>query len=290
MQIRKIKNGVSVFLATRKPKIWISICYFKKLHKFFRWKHPVDLNEKIRWLQFNSDTGMWPILADKYKVRNYLEGLGYGHILRVLYGVWECVDDINFDILPDKFIIRTNKASGDTILVNKLDVGYNEADIRFRLKNSLENKYGVLSVEIHYLEIPPLIIAEQYLEPREGDVSIIDYKFFCFYGFVHSLFTISNRRGDHLYDQNVYNLDWESLPNCIKPKYRNNKQLCKPIKLDEMVRIASELSRPFPFVRIDLHEHNGNIYFSEFTFVPSAGVENEFSQEYLEELGNLIEI
>lgn len=283
-------NTICVFFAVHMPKLWITVWYLKKFHRFLRWKNPKNLNEKIRWMQFNSDTTIWSQLADKYRAREYVSNLGYSNILRDLYGVWKHVEDINFDVLPDKFIIRTNKACGDTILVNKLD-NFEEENIRKQLRTSMMETYGIWSVEPHYSKIDPLIIAEQYLEPCENQESIIDYKFFCFKGIVHSLFTISNRNiNGHTYDQNVYNLNWESMPQCLKPKFRNLKEIEKPRGLDEMVRIASDLSRPFPFVRIDLYESNNKIYFGEFTFTPSAGMDNEFSQAYIDELGELIQL
>lgn len=285
-----LKRICGIFFAVNFPKLWISVCHLKKCHRFLKWWNPRDLNEKIRWMQFNSDTSLWPLLSDKYRVREYLSDLGYSNILRRLYGVWERVEDIDFDKLPERFVIRTNKSSGDTILVNKFE-NYDEESIRKQLSESLIRNHGVLTVEPHYSQIKPVIIAEQYLEPCKGQISIIDYKFFCFSGCVHSLVTLSNRNSDGShYEQNVYNLNWKSMPKCLRPQYRSSKELEKPKMLAEMIKIASDLSRPFPFVRIDLFESNDKIYFGEFTFTPSAGMDNEFSQEYLEELGELIKI
>lgn len=283
-------NKICIFFAVNMPRLWVSVWYLKKFRKFLRWKKPHDLNEKIRWMQFYSDTTIWSQLADKYRVREYISNLGYSHILRDLYGVWRCVDDIDFNILPDRFAIRTNKSCGDTILVNKLE-NFDAESVRNQLSASLMEKYGVLSVEPHYSRIDPLIIAEQYLEPTRCQESIIDYKFFCFKGTVHSLFTISNRSKDgHTYDQNVFNLNWECMPECLNPKFRNSKIIEKPNHLSEMIQIASDLSRPFPFVRIDLYESNNKVYFGEYTFTPSAGMDNEFSPSYLDELGALIKL
>ena len=126
------------------------------------WNHPTEFNEKIRWMQFYTDTSKWSLLADKYQVRKYLEGKGHSDILVKLYGVWDKAEDIDFDVLPDSFVLKTNHGYGEVVIVrDKAQI--DKDSIRRRMSRFQRTPFGYNTAEVHYLKIKPVIIAEELL-------------------------------------------------------------------------------------------------------------------------------
>ena len=162
------------------PKELAEILHRKYFKKDIDWKNPRDFNEKIRWLQFYTNTDEWSRLADKYVVREYVREKGYGDILVKLYGKWDKARDIDFDSLPNSFILKTNHGSGEIIAVKdkrKVDL----EKIRRKMQKYLDTPFGIITAEPHYLKIKPCIIAEELLVQDGGiSSSLIDYKFFVF--------------------------------------------------------------------------------------------------------------
>ncbi len=288
--------------------VWISLfpdsyaCYFYEVAygKKLDLKNPKDYNEKIQWLKVYSDTTQWADLTDKFKVRNYIDKCGLSHMLVDLYGVWENANKIDFDSLPEKFVLKTNHGSGKNLLVydkSKLD----ETNTKILLNRWLNEKYGCMSFQPHYWSIERRIIAEELLENTDSqDVSssLIDYKFFCFHGEPYILNVISDRTNqtiginrksaDYCYRENLYDLDW----NIVKDGYHNSfpkeqlSSIPKPKCFEEMKSVCEILSQPFPQVRVDLYEVNGKIYFGELTFTP--GELEDFSPDLLKRMGDKI--
>ena len=145
--------------AKNNPKKWAEKLYKKNFGRPIDWKNPTEFNEKIRWMQFNTDTSEWSLLADKYRVREYISSKGYGHILIKLYGKWDKAEDIDFTSLPNSFILKTNHGSGEIIVVKDKSKA-NLEKIRIKMKNYLNTPFGIWSYEPHYLKIKPCIIAE----------------------------------------------------------------------------------------------------------------------------------
>ena len=171
--------------------------------------NPRDLNEKINWCKFYSDTSMWGKLADKYAVRGYVKEKGLEDILVKLYGVWDDVDKIDFESLPDSFILKSNNGSGTNLIVN------NKADLdlektRKLLKGWLETPFGYKLGEPHYLTIKPMIIAEELLDASKQHIStssLIDYKFFCANG-EPSYILVIPERSKGMMKVAVYDINW----------------------------------------------------------------------------------
>ena len=266
-------------------------------------KNPVDFNEKVQWLKIYSDTSDWTTCADKYKVREYLTQKGFGDHLAKLYGVWERAEEIDFSVLPEKFVLKTNSGYGHVILVedkSKLDID----ETVTRLNKWVGERYGLVTFEPHYWNIERRIIAEEYLQDEYNtslSSSLIDYKFYCLNGEPHTI--------EALYDRNVvvvgakaettstslkacaFDLDWN--PRTEIYANRGDHPACpiipKPKRLDEMLRITRALSEPFPQVRVDLYEVDRKIYFGELTFTPGGGLEI-FSWDYFLEMGNKLDL
>lgn len=276
------------FVSKRYPKLYSSYLFKKELGRSMNWKNPKDLDQKITWMSFNTDTSLWSRLADKYLVREFVKEMGCEEIIIPLLGRWKSVDEIDFSSLPDKFVIKTNCSCGDSTIVknkSRMDVKY----VKKRLQNALDDPMGYETAELHYLKIDPCIIAEQLLEPRNGIIT--DYKVYCFHSKPYCIFTGSNRDVvNHTVDFNVFSTKWERWNHCMSPAYRNDIQVPKPDSLNEMLRYAEILSKPFPFVRVDFYDIDGKVYLGEMTFTPKKGRQLFFTKEFSEELGALLHI
>lgn len=270
---------------------WI-INYWYRIHygKDINLDEPKDFDEKINWLKLNADTSLWTLLADKYAVRKYIEDKGLKHVLNEMYGVYDRAEDIDFEALPDSFVIKTtNGGGGKTVLIVKskhdLDILATVKKLNAWLKMPVGYRYG----EYHYLGIKPRLIVEKYLAPEAGNDSLTDYKFNCFNGEPYSVFLCSDRIGQAVH-YSIYNLDWNLCKDCIEPEFRTSKQFRRPESFDRMIEYSRVLSEGFPFVRVDWYEIDGKLVFSELTFTPGAGFQSFYSAEYRRELGGMLKI
>ncbi len=287
-------------LITTGPIWWIRMAGFRrnpkgradsKYHAIFGrhidWENPREFNEKIRWMQFYGDTGLWPRLADKYSVRRYLEEQGYGDILVPLYGVWESADEVDFDSLPESFIIKTTHGCEGVFAVpdkSKEDLPL----LRRRLAKSISTEFGVESAEPHYLAIKPRIIAEALLPNDSGfSSSVVDYKLYCFDGEPEIIGVFYDRPPrSHQMACTFYDKDWIRHDEWRSPAVTlPSKDVPRPKTLDRMIEAARTLCAPFPFVRFDLYEAGGKLYFGEFTFTPGQASGGSLHPSLFEVLG-----
>ena len=269
-------------------KVWL-----KKYGHKIDWNHPRDINEKIQWLICFGDTSKWPDLADKYKVREYIIEKGYGNLLTKLYGVWDDAHNIEFDSLPNKFVLKCNHDSGSYHLIDKAK-GFDRDFVTNDLNAHLKVKYGYKGCERHYNKIKPLIVAEEFLEEKGNtfSTSLVDYKVWCFDGKPYCVFVAYNRTHEHLYT-NVYDLNWQVHPewSVFTDHYRDGGgRIPRPDKLEEMLKIASDLSVGHPQVRVDFYIIKDKIYFGEMTFASDCGRMGYFTQDFLKELGKQVTI
>jgi len=286
------------------PKWYGKYLYKKVMGEKLNLENPKNLNEKIQWLKIYSDISQWTDLADKFKVRGYVEQCGLGYILTKLYGVWHKAEDIDFNTLPDKFVLKTNQSFGQAVIV-KDKKAIDEKKIKMRLNKWVKTRYGLMSFEPHYWNIERKIIAEELLEDDENSAmssSLVDYKFWCFHGAPYLVMVLYDRKNKIIGDLNelpksgvqacVYDLDWNLRPEIISGRHANDKPLImpKPKCFDEMIRISKILSKPFPQVRVDLYCVHGKVYFGELTFTSRGGYIDSFSDEYLIKMGEKIDI
>ena len=280
------------FLGHFFPKKVIDYRFYDAYGRFINWNSPKSLDEKINWLKIYSDTSLWPNLADKYEVRKYVSERGFSDSLVKLYGKWDKVEDIDWNSLPNHFIIKTNNGSGDVIkCYNKNTFDY-QKNIK-TLKKLLHLKFGYDMGEQQYAKIRPCIIAEELLDSNNQAFksdSLIDYKFLSFNGKPTYIWVCFNRT-HHSTDVAVYDLDWHFHPefSVSTSHYKlYTKPLPRPKALEEMLHMASVLSKGFPFVRVDLYEVGGKAYFGEMTFTPAAGFNTFFSNNFQMILGKKI--
>lgn len=251
---------------------------------------PNNLIEKIVWMQFHTDTSLWTTCADKYSVRSYVEEKGLSHILPKLYGTWEKVADINWNLLPQKFVMKTNNSCGQNLIVrNKHELDIDNTKIK--LDKWLKERYGHKNAQLHYLRIKPRIIAEELLEDPSlpKGTNLIDYKIVCINGEPESILVVSDRQHNE-YKVSFFDLEWNNISEKALNKDSNhygNISVPRPKNLETMIEYARILSAPFPQVRVDFYDINGKIYFGELTFTTGYGYR---SFEYSEYLGSKINL
>lgn len=277
----------------KRHPIWVAEKVYKtEFGRPINWEHPVEMNEKIRWMQFYSDTSKWTELADKYKMREYVNGKGYGDILVSLLGVWKDARDIDFTRLPESFVVKTNHASGDSIVVRHKSQT-NLEKVRIKMKRSLKQPFGDLTAEPHYLLIKPCIMAEKMLPNDSGlSSSIIDYKFYCIKGKPYCCRVVYDRSlKPYLYHSTFYDMQWSRHDEWNAPHLiASSKDIPRPMTLERMVKACHDLGAEFPFVRIDFYEAKGKLYLGEFTFTPDALKGGDLSHELCYEIGRKIDL
>jgi hypothetical protein len=252
-------------------------------------KNPRNLDEKINYMSFYTDTSLWSEMADKVKVRDYVIKCGFPEILNQIYGIYNSPDEIDYNALPDKFVLKTNHASATNIFIkdkNKISTN----DIKKKLNKWLKIDYGYKTATPHYSRIAPKVIAEKYLLENNGyERSLTDYKIYCFHGIPQYIFIFSDRiPNTHVYSKMIYDANWQAHPEYIRKGLKIAQVRPKPKSFEKMIGIAKELSKPFSFVRVDLYEIDGEPIFSELTFTP--GHNSAANSQFLLEMGEMIHL
>ena len=276
------------------PVQLVQIRYFVRFHRRLNLDAPQTLNEKILYLSLRTDTSLWTKCADKYEVREYVKEKGLENILVKLYGVWENPNDIDLNLLPNQFILKSTHGSGDAIIISDKNTA-NWTQIKSEFTRNLKKGYGALEGGIHYMRIKPRMIAEELLhndlESQNYSSSLIDYKIWCFNGKAHYILTCSNRTKKRL-DLMTYDVDWVAHPDytVLNREFGVGEQMPKPYNFDRMIYIAEKLAENFPVIRVDLYNIAGKIYFGELTFTSQGGMMNYHTEEFQRHAGDLIDL
>lgn len=261
------------------------VYYYLIFKSYINWENPQDLNEKINYLAFNTDTKIWTVLTDKYYVKEYIKSKKLDFLINETYQKWDNIDEIDLTELPDSFVLKTNCSCGDIVIVkDKADVDINE--IKNHFSGVLNWRFGIETAEPHYLNIKPCIFAEKLLEGN-----IIDYKVWCFNGEPYCIQTISERdiqQNKKL--MNVFDTQWNEHKDWLNHIFQNKGTVEKPKLLNEMLHYAKTLSEGFPQVRVDFYVINEQIYFGEMTFTASGGRLLSFTKEALLKMGKEVNI
>ena len=286
LQREKYKRNLTI----SEKKYLITEIFKKRVGYIPNFDNPKTFNEKLQWAKLYYENPMMTLLADKYLVKEYIEKeLGKQYVVPLI-GAYDKAEDIDFNALPDKFVIKSNWGSGDNLIVtdkSKLDI----EEVRKKLNKWMEpssNLYYAL-FENCYRDIKPKIIIEEFLESL--DKSAIDYKFLCFNGEPKYCW-ITNKYGK-VKERGFYNMDWELQDiELVEEGHSVMKTPCKkPEKFDEMVCLAKKLSKDFPHVRVDFYKLNDEtIRFGEMTFYTSNGINPWMPEGTDEMLGSLYNI
>lgn len=279
---KEYQDYLTTYNYEKKLKKWYRTATGKKLNL----KNPKTFNEKIQWLKLYDSTPIKTLLADKYLVRDWVkEKIGEKYLIPCL-GVYDSFNDIDFSKLPDKFVIKCNHGSGWNIIVkdkSRLDLKQTQQQIDLWMEQNFAFQCGY---EMHYYNIPPKIIIEQYMEDSSGELR--DYKFTCFNGKPEFIWIDEGRFSEH--KRNLYDLDWNLLPYQINTKYQHFESPQKPECLPEMLQLAEKLSSGFPYVRTDFYVINNKVYFGEMTFTSGSGSEDIFPKSFDKHLSQKLEL
>lgn len=262
--------------------------YYRKKSKgnMLNLDNPKRFSEKLQWYKLNGKDPLMQICADKNRVRKYISDLGYGYLLNEQYGVFKNVEDIDFDSLPNKFVMKAAHGSGWNIIVkdkNKL----NKKKAKMLMRSWLKQDTSWSGREWVYKDMPRSIVIEKYLEDETGELR--DYKFFCFNGQPRFMQLEVGRNTAHN-TRNFYDMDWKLMPFGKELPHNPNLNVPKPTLFDEMKKIAENLCKPFQFVRVDLYQANGKVYFGELTFFPAGGAPDFVPDQYDEIVGDMWEL
>lgn len=302
-------------------RTYLKILFYLKMGQKLNLNNPQTFNEKLQWLKLNDKNPEYTRMVDKVAVKDYvMEKIGREYLIPTL-GVWDSVDDIDFDSLPSRFVLKCSHNSGGIVVCkdkNKLDV----KKVKVRLKKELNTNYYQLYREWPYKNVPRRILAERLMTDshnvndsieyktmssndkvntyfvypsrnNEEDLKDLrDFKFFCFNGVPYLCQVISNRSTDEKID--FYDMNWHRLIGLIgliglnEHIHNSVSEINCPISFIKMKKIAVALSQNIPFVRIDLYEIDGKPYFGEITFYPAAGFGDFRPKEWNYKLGKMI--
>lgn len=260
---KKIQNYIYEIIGDVKISKFYYLIY---MHRKLNLENPSTFNEKLQWLKlfYFPYNNFIVECTDKFLVRNYIKNKFDSELnLPELYGVWEDSSEIEFENLPSKFVLKCTHGCGYNIICKNKDMVDSRVVIK-KLNMWLKEKYGNYLAEPHYNKISPRIICEEYL-----DDDLIDYKFYCFNGKV-LFFHVSIGNGTGVNNRSCYFNPDGTIANFNRKGYGFYKEASPPKNLVKMIKISEKISQSFPFVRVDLYEVNGKIYFSELTFTSCA--------------------
>jgi len=281
---REQRLNLLAFLGFIPDKPMIKLLYRIKMKKSLNLKNPATLDEKLQWKKLYDRQPRYTKMVDKYEVRSIIkERIGEEYLVPLL-GVWDRYEDIDFDKLPDTFVLKCNHDSGSVQIVkNKNEINHKEFKKFFgrRLKNN-PYSYGR---EWPYKNVKPRIMAEKYIGSADGKAPV-DYKFYCFDGEVDSvMLCIGRETGNPKFY--FFDKEWKMCRyNKITIGLPDDFTVPKPEGIDELFEIAADLSRGENFVRVDFYLVDGKPYFGEFTYFPSSGFEPNRLPAANEYLGN----
>lgn len=246
-------------------------------------KNPQTFNEKLQWLKLYNYKPIYTQMVDKYEVRNLVSDKIKCFSL---LGIWDNVDEIDFEKLPHKFVLKTTHDSGSIIICSDKR-NFNIQQAKKKLKKALSYNYFWKSRELPYKDVKPRIIAEEYML-TDDMLDLEDYKFMCFNGRVEYVFLCHNRKGEGGVLVDVYDRNW--VKQSFGREHHSSIVWQKPRYFDKMIELSEYYSKDIPFLRVDFYEIKDRLYFGEFTFFPGGGLEKFDPNEYDKKLGNLIKL
>ena len=250
------------------------------------WNNPITFTEKIQWLKLKDYKDEYTLIVDKYTAKDYVASIiGKSYIIPTI-GVWDNVKDIEWEKLPNQFVLKTTHGGGGTgVVICSSRSSFNKEKAISKLNLSMKSNTGKVFREKPYYNIKKRIIAEKYIS--NGIEELNDYKFFCFNGKVKCFkvdFGRFNKHHANYYDEKCQLLPFGEIG--LEPNY--NHHISIPANINKMIQIAEKLSQNFRFIRVDLYNINGNILFGEITFYPGSGFIPFTSTEWDYKLGNYL--
>lgn len=268
-------------------KVYLQLMYRKHFHKWIDFKNPTSFNEKLQWLKINDRKEEYTVMVDKHLVKEHVaEKIGKEYIIPTL-GVWKRAEDIDFEALPNQFVLKCNNDSGGIVICKDKSQLDKKAAVRL-LSSRLKNNGFWYGREWPYKNVKPCILAEKYMEDTTIE-ELRDYKFFCFGGQVKCFKVDFDRFVEH--HANYYNKEFEILDfgEATLPPIPD-KRLEFPKNLKLMMELAEKLAEQKSFLRTDFYDVDGKVYFGEMTFYPASGFGKFTSEDADVQLGEWINL
>jgi len=282
----KVKKGHGVYNKLSDEE-YLKLCFKQYIGKDLNLENPKTFNEKIQWLKLYDRNPEYTRMVDKYLVRDYIAKTIGPEYLIPLIGVWDHPDEIDFDNLPNQFVLKCNHNSGLGMCICKDKTKLNVNSVKNELKKGLSQDYYLTGREWPYKDVPRKIIAEKYMVDDSG-YELKDYKLHCFNGTVKYTLVCSDRfsgLGERL---TFFDREWSVMPLERRRYPKSEVEIKKPKSYEKMVELAEKLAKNIPFVRVDFYDVNGKIYFGELTFYPGSGFEEFVPYVWDENLGDCL--
>lgn len=271
-------------------ELYLKMQFRKMMHRRLDLDNPRTLNEKLQWLKLHDRKDIYTSIVDKASAKDYAAAIiGQEHIVPTL-GIWDSFDEIDFDSLPDKFVLKATNGSGNRSVVICTDKAtFDRKKARRKLRHGLRKNAYTEYREWPYKNIRPRILAEVFLEEDGGTQPPADYKFLCFDGVPHDVMVCKDRSTAvrfHYFDRdwNYYRYDKHSI------NLPEGFTLPKPEGIDKAWELAEKLSKGFSCVRVDLYIIKGHVYFSELTFYPGSGYDKIILESTDRMYGDLLKL
>ena len=265
------------------PFQYDAIRYFRITGKKLNWKNPTNLSEKLLWLNRYDCNPLKIQCADKYRMKEYVADCGLDAINVPLIGVWDRVEDIDWDKLPNQFVLKMNNGCGTNIICKDKKLLNKEETIQ-KVSKWFNVSFFRPYNEQHYKYIKPCILAEQYLPSI--DLYQTDYKIQVINGEPYCILICADRDKNGHAQLFSYDLLWNRVPLLNGEEERLERQFDKPKNLSKMLEYARILAKPFPYVRVDFYEVDDKLYIGELTFTPYGNIMTYYKDEILEDMGN----
>lgn len=287
--LRRIQGLAARGLLNWMPdRVYLRILYKARMGKKLNLKNPKTFNEKLQWLKLYDRRPEYTTMVDKYEAKKYVaELIGQDYIIPTL-GVWDRFEDINFESLPQQFVLKCTHDSGGLVIVrDKTRLDFEAA--RARINRSLKCDYFWTNREWPYKNVKPRVIAEKYMVD-ESDCELKDYRFFCFDGFAKAMFIATDRASkteETKFD--FHDMDFMPLP-CTNGHPNASYEIKRPASFEKMKELAEKLSQDLPHVFVDFYDINGQVYFGELTFSHWSGMVQFVPEEWDRTFGDWIKL
>ena len=296
-KIRTFIENPQYFITSPAAKGWLNwvpdSLYLKVLYRVImgrklNLKNPKEYNEKLQWLKLNDRKPEYSTMVDKYEVRGYIEDLLGDKYLIPCLGIYDSVDDIDIDALPDRFVLKCTHDSG-SVEICKDKSSFDIEGARHRLSQAMKRNYYATYREWPYKYVKPRIIAEGYLEGDGGDLK--DYKVMCFNGEAKIIEVHENRFVEgKVHTQTFYDREWNIVPLTQVETVTVDRPGERPRQLDEILRLSELIAKDMYHARIDWYIEGDKIYFGEITFFDGSGFESFSTPEMERMLGDMINL
>lgn len=246
--------------------------------------NPKTFTEKLQWLKINDQKPEYSIMVDKATAKQYVGNIIGEQYIIPSYGVWNSYEAIEFDTLPEQFVLKTTHDSGGVFIIREKSKIDHEV-LKRKIDKRLADNYWMRSRETVYKDVQHRLIAEMML----GNGNLVDYKVMCFDGKPMYIEYLQGRHSKN-FTQDIYDTEWNITAYGQKNEVRSGKKVKKPQNFELMLDLSAKLSKGIPELRVDWYEVEGKLYFGELTFYDSGGMLPFTPPEFEVELGNMIDL